>query len=83
MESPLATEEVQTARRGRRKRKPLRQRIVSTILREFERSAKKGGVKVTAGDALRALDWDTEATEPAEEIKITWVEPKEESSSEG
>ncbi|MCL6545424.1 MAG: hypothetical protein K6T61_09340 [Bryobacteraceae bacterium] len=55
---------------------------MSTILREFEKSAKKGGARVTAGDALRALEWDEETGEPAEEIKVTWVEPKEESSSE-
>lgn len=82
MENPLATEETQTARRGRKKRRPLKQRIVSTILREFERSAKKGGVRVTAGDALRALEWDKETAEPAEEIKVRWVESNEESSSE-
>jgi|YNPMSStandDraft_1061717.scaffolds.fasta_scaffold92568_1 hypothetical protein len=82
MESPLATEETQTAQRGSKKRRSLKQKIVSTILREFERSAKKGGVKVTAGDALRALEWDEETVEAAEEIKVTWVEPKEESSNE-
>jgi protein involved in polysaccharide export with SLBB domain len=82
MEGPEGTEP-RTARRCRpRKRRTFQERFATTVYQQFNRTAKKGEIKLTVGDVIRVMEWEQRRNgEEVDGVKVMWVEPKCEGSA--
>lgn len=83
MESP-ETGEQGTARRGRRRRaRSFKEKVTRLVLKQLERSSKRGEMKLTMGDVIRVMEWQEKNGGDFDEVLVKWVEPPcEESASE-
>ncbi len=56
--------------------------LVDQMIGDFEKSLKKGAVKVTVGDFIRLVQLRKDMhEEDLKEVRVTWVEPPELESS--
>jgi len=69
-------------REQRKSRDPKKTDLVDRMIKDFEKSLKKGEVKLTVGDFVRLvqLRQGLHEEEP-KEIRVTWVEPPEKESA--
>jgi len=63
------------------RRQPAKQGAIETLIKKFEESLEKDGVKPSVSEYIRLkqLHKELDAEEP-KEIRVTWVEPNEKES---